>query len=122
MSYLALRFLLAIVFLCSLARGSKDTISSNATITYTGWHNSPAERGTMTILWSCLTAIFACAWTILHLNVPNPGDTIWRKFWRKTKWMAVTVVFPELIFAKAVCELQMAVEDLRELKLMQDET
>jgi len=30
--------------------------------------------------------------------------------------MAVTIIFPEFIFAKAVCELQMAIEDLRELK------
>ena len=38
------------------------------------------------------------------------------KISRKTKWMIITIIFPEFIFAKAVCELQMAIEDLRELK------
>jgi len=34
--------------------------------------------------------------------------------------MAITVIFPEFIFAKAVCELQMAIEDLHELKKQED--
>jgi hypothetical protein len=33
--------------------------------------------------------------------------------------MVITVIFPEFVFAKAVCELQMAVEDLHELKMQE---
>lgn len=35
--------------------------------------------------------------------------------------MVITIVFPEFTFAKAVCELQMAVEDLHQLSLLQDQ-
>jgi len=34
--------------------------------------------------------------------------------------MTITIIFPEFIFAKAVCELQMAIEDLHELKEQED--
>ena len=40
------------------------------------------------------------------------------KLLRKAKWMLI--VFPEFIFAKALCELQMAVEDLHDLSLQQE--
>ncbi|KAH6868511.1 hypothetical protein BKA58DRAFT_387032 [Alternaria rosae] len=113
----ALRVVCALLFLLSLVEGSNNTtVSESGITTYTGWHKGPAERGTVTILWSCLTTVFACTWTVLHLNVPYVSDRTSTKFWRKTKWMAVTVIFPEFIFAKAVCELQMAIEDLHKLK------
>ena len=116
---LALRTVCALFLLLHLAEGSNST-ATDTTPKYTGWQKGPAERGTMTILWSCLTTVFACTWTILHLNVPGYHDgTLW-KVLRKTKWMAVTVIFPEFIFAKAVCELQMAVEDLHDLKKQED--
>lgn len=102
MSYPALRFLLAIILFCNLTGGLNDTVATtDVTITYTGWHNSPAERGTMTILWSCLATIFACTWAILHLNVPDPKDTTWIKLRKKMKWMAITVVFPEFNICKS---------------------
>jgi hypothetical protein len=117
----ALRVALATFLYLSLVGGSNVTESSmNSTTNHTGWHNGPAERGTMNLIWSCLTTVIACTWTILHLNVPGPLDGTWTKFWRKVKWMAITVIFPEFIFAKAVCELQMAVDDLRALSIEQE--
>ncbi|OCL06695.1 hypothetical protein AOQ84DRAFT_410365 [Glonium stellatum] len=82
----------------------------------TGWQAGPSQRGTITIIWSCLSTMIACTWTILHLNVPQQCDSGWRKFCRKTKWMITTILFPEFIFSKAVCELQMAVNDLYDMK------
>lgn len=79
---------------------------------YVGWHDAPNERGTITILWTCLSTIIISTWTILHLNIPRRDDTTVQKTIRKIKWMCVTILFPEITFAKAVCELQMAVEDL----------
>jgi hypothetical protein len=113
----ALRVICALFFCLRLVEGANNiTVPENGTTLYTGWHTGPAERGTMTILWSCLTTAFACTWTILHLNVPHRLDGTLEKIWRKIKWMAITVIFPEFIFAKAICELQMAIEDLHELK------
>jgi hypothetical protein len=113
----ALRVICALFFCLRLVEGvNNTTVPENKTTLYTGWHKGPAERGTITIIWSCLTTVFACTWTILHLNVPYYLESTLTKILRKTKWMAITVIFPEFIFAKAICELQMAIEDLHELE------
>ncbi|KAF2245606.1 hypothetical protein BU26DRAFT_607821 [Trematosphaeria pertusa] len=85
-----------------------------------GWRDGPKERGTLALIWSCLTTILACTWTILHLNVPSIKDTTWKKVKRKIKWMAITILFPEFIFSKAMCELRTAVEDLRTMSNTED--
>lgn len=83
-----------------------------------GWQNGPNQRGTITIIWSCLSTILACTWTILHLNVPGHEDSLLIRIRRKAKWMLITILFPEFIFSKAICELQMAVDDLYSMKQM----
>ncbi|KAJ4019515.1 hypothetical protein NW766_003249 [Fusarium irregulare] len=79
-----------------------------------GWQSSPRDRGTVTLIWGCVTTIFACSWTILHLNVPALTDSAWTRFLRKAKWMAITIVFPEFILSKAICDLRLALRELRE--------
>ncbi|KAF2122333.1 hypothetical protein BDV96DRAFT_640381 [Lophiotrema nucula] len=76
-----------------------------------GWQNGPNERGTIDILWSCISIIIACTWTILHLNAPQYYDSTKVKVLRKLKWMVITILFPEFIFSKAICELRTAVND-----------
>jgi hypothetical protein len=81
-----------------------------------GWQAGPTERGTLTLLYSCLITIFACTWSVLHLNVPGLDDGFWTKALRKAKWMAITVLFPEFIFSKAICELRLALHDLHKFQ------
>ncbi|PQE21521.1 Major facilitator superfamily domain general substrate transporter protein [Rutstroemia sp. NJR-2017a BVV2] len=78
-----------------------------------GWTAGPTGRSTMILLWSCLSTIFASTWTVLHLNVPGQNEPGWKTAGRKVKWMAITVLFPEFIFSKAICELRQAVADLQ---------
>jgi hypothetical protein len=85
----------------------------NAT-TVTGWEAGPTSRGTLSLLWGCLLTIFACTWTVLHLNVPGLEDDMWWKLLRKIKWVAITILFPEFILSKAVCDLRLALCELRE--------
>lgn len=85
---------------------------------YVGWRSGSGDRSTMTLFWNCFTAIVACTWTILHLNVPGPRDKLLKTV-RKAKLMAITIIFPEFIFAKSICELQMAIEDLHDLKMQE---
>jgi hypothetical protein len=80
-----------------------------------GWQDGPTERGTLTLVYSCLVTIFACTWTVLHLNVPALHEKQWRIALRKAKWMAITILIPEFIFSKAICDLRLALNDLREL-------
>ncbi len=100
----------------ALAQAQNSTSSSNENAVKIGWQDGPNQRGTLTILWSCLSTIVACTWTILHLNVPGTCDSMWRRILTKAKWMLVTLLFPELLFSKAVCELQMAVDDLQMMR------
>jgi hypothetical protein len=73
---------------------------------------SPDSRGTLDILWSCLFTIFACTWSVQHLNVPEQregrdpgwrGDFWWmlKGIWSKSKWMITTVIAPEFTLAYA---------------------
>ncbi len=102
---------------------------------------APDVRGTLSILWSCLFTIFACTWTIQHLNVPkqrdrSKEDTNFRlrfyrslkryakSFWSSTKWMLFTMIAPEIVLAKAFQELAAAKKlhkEIHELPLSEDE-
>ncbi|KAI1151823.1 hypothetical protein F4825DRAFT_462315 [Nemania diffusa] len=84
-----------------------------------GWQAGPTERGTLSLVYSCLITIFACTWTVLHLNVPKVDDGLWKLAFRKAKWMAITILFPEFIFSKAICDLRQALYDLREFDIIQ---
>lgn len=73
----------------------------------------------MTLLWACLRTIIVSTWALLHLNIPGPRDGTWEKIKRKITWMALTILFPELTFSKAVCELQMIAEDLHSMNAVE---
>ncbi|KLU89660.1 hypothetical protein MAPG_08631 [Magnaporthiopsis poae ATCC 64411] len=71
-----------------------------------GFVQTPPIRGTMEIVWSCVSVIFLCSWSILHLKVPpqhRPQDWRQRARWRfalfrrKLKWMVLTILAPEIL-------------------------
>lgn len=88
--------------------------ASTSTPALVGWTAGPETRGTLTLVWSCVITIFACTWTVLHLNVPARDEDWFPVLLRKVKWMAINILFPEFIFAKGVCDLRLALEELRE--------
>ncbi|KAK8040053.1 hypothetical protein PG993_008464 [Apiospora rasikravindrae] len=83
-----------------------------------GWQSEDDGRGTWAIVINCLTTIFACTWSIQHLNVPGPlsSDGKWSRLGRSAKWMALTILFPEFMVLHALFELMMAVEALQSMK------
>lgn len=60
------------------------------------WVPEPNGRGTWTLLSSCVLTITLCAWTALHLNVPEHG-TAGRQWLRKTKWLVLGLTAPEMV-------------------------
>lgn len=94
---------------------SQDSNSTTTPTLLQGWVASPQTRGTFDILSSCLVAIIASTWTILHLNLPGSKDSSTTKFFRKLKWMLFTIMFPEFIFAHAMEERLMAYMALERL-------
>lgn len=91
------------------------TLPQNATSeeAVVGWDAGPTRRGTLRLLWSCIATMFTCTWTVLHMNVPGYNDSPMRRLTRKMKWLSINVLFPELIFSKAVCDLRLALDELR---------
>ncbi|KAI1274265.1 hypothetical protein F5Y07DRAFT_410441 [Xylaria sp. FL0933] len=77
-----------------------------------GWHRGPGRRSTLAIIENCLFTIFACTWSIQHLNVPRLDEEWWRSLLRKCKWTVFTLFFPEFLMAHAILEFAMAVEDM----------
>ncbi|KAM0277067.1 hypothetical protein ACHAQH_006075 [Verticillium albo-atrum] len=77
-------------------------------------------RSTLDIAFSCVSILILCSWSILHLNLPRQYDrnitpTNSQKWLRKgdrllqkIKWMIITLIAPEILFARAVAVLRSA--------------
>ncbi|KAI4114677.1 MAG: hypothetical protein LQ345_004587 [Seirophora villosa] len=80
-------------------------IISYENITFTeesvGFVHEPNGRGTLEIVWTCLTVIVLNTWTVLHINIPPPQWNPWRMYLHKLKWAFVTVMIPEGILGIA---------------------
>lgn len=67
-----------------------------------GWVSEPDTRGTFGILSACVATTLLCVWTALHLNVPPPNETRWHwygstRFWRKSLWLFLGLLAPDLV-------------------------
>jgi len=81
----------------------------------TPWTPEPSTRGTWTLLSSSILTIALCAWTALHLNVPEHG-TAHRQWLRKTKWLALGLAAPEMVVYVAWRQRQEAKRLLRDVR------
>lgn len=90
----------------------------------------PNIRSTMEIVWSCISTLLLCCWSIQHLNVPvqtQPTTTrqrLLRKLYflgRKAKWMLLTLIAPEAILAKALTDSRSCRLNSRILRDLADE-
>ncbi|KAJ5986911.1 hypothetical protein N7451_011276 [Penicillium sp. IBT 35674x] len=83
-----------------------------------GWVSSSPLRNSFSILFSCLATFFACAWSILQLNLPGLQETTVQKFKRKVKWMFITIIFPELLASIALVEFGLARKSRKEMRIL----
>lgn len=51
----------------------------------------------MGILWSCLSVLLICCWSVIHPNVPGYKDSNRRILVRKIRYVALCLVAPEWI-------------------------
>lgn len=105
---------LMVLYFSSLAAGFNATVSLSDDQPV-GWQVGSDSRGTWAIVSNCLSTIFACTWTIQHLNVPGKPtlDGKWARKFRSCKWMVVNILFPEFIVLQAAFELLMAIQALK---------
>jgi hypothetical protein len=85
---------------------------------------APDVRGTLNIVWGCVSIILLCTWSMLHLNVPpqfHKGAHGYFSvksyvFFRKTMWMLFAVLAPEIFVGKALNELLSAAYNKKEMQ------
>ena len=73
------------------------TSPSHGNATLVSFVAEPSRRGTLPLLYSCLSSLMLCVWTALHLNLPAPTDTYASYVRRYVKWSAVAVFCPEIL-------------------------
>ena len=83
-----------------------------------GWVSQPEQRGTIDIIWSCLATLFVCVWVMLHLNVPAQDDGNWTLFVRRTRWLTLAVLAPELVMLFASGQWASAKQSMGEMKAL----
>lgn len=81
-----------------------------------GFVEEPTGRGTLNIVWTCLTVIVLNTWTILHLNIPPEEWRTWRIYLHKLRWAATAVFIPEGILAIAFTQWQHAHSTIPEMR------
>ena len=90
-------------------------VFGNVTNNTTPWKSEPNFRGSYDILSNCIVTISLCAWTALHLNVPEHG-TAGRQWLRKTKWLGLGLAAPEMVVYVAWRQRQEAKRLLRDVR------
>ena len=81
-----------------------------------GWVSQPPGRGTLSILLSCVTTIFLCSWSVLCLNLPEPGLGRWGFLKYKLRWQLFTIFFPEVVTGMAAEQWESANQSVQEFK------
>ncbi|KAE8386820.1 hypothetical protein BDV23DRAFT_196220 [Aspergillus alliaceus] len=65
-----------------------------------GWTAGPGTRGTLDILWTCLSTLALCVWTAIHPNIPVKHK-LWPTLLERLGLMALAIIFPEIIITSA---------------------
>lgn len=62
------------------------------------WKSGSDERSTYNILSTCILTLLLCAYTSLHLNIPEHGKSAWyQQLRKKALWVLVGIAAPELV-------------------------
>ena len=61
----------------------------------------PNDRHTIAIVWQCLSTIFLCAVTVVHLDTPHKPVSTRFVFNRYLTWLFWVLLFPEILCLKA---------------------
>lgn len=108
------------------------SISTNCTLPPNGatFVQSPNVRGTLDIVWSCVSLLLICTWSILHLNVPIQStprnkkqsyNRTTRRLARKFGWMAMNVMSPEWAMGKAWSDYRTVSDNMATFKCIAEQ-
>ncbi|KAF3941305.1 hypothetical protein ABW19_dt0201742 [Dactylella cylindrospora] len=69
----------------------------------------------MSLVWSCLVTLFLCSWTAVHPNVWG-RVSLWRRALKRTYYMFLALMFPEVVIGVALLQLLEARELSKRMK------
>lgn len=81
-----------------------------------GWVGQRDQRGSIDIIWNCVSALLICPWVMLHLNVPAKGEEFWPVFVCKSRYLFLAVFIPELLTVIAFGQWATAKRSVAEMK------
>ena len=92
---------LLLLLLCArIAHSGRDSNNEDRSKTV-GWQSDPNNRGTFTLVSSCVLTLTICVYSAMHLNVPPHGESS-LQFWLRTiRWALLGIFGPELVVFKA---------------------
>jgi hypothetical protein len=91
----------------------------NSTIV-TGWVQQPDGRGTIDIIYSSLTTVILCSWSVLCVNIPSAHHKPWKRFMSKLWLAAITLAAPELLVQLAMGQRRSARASVKQFKSMEN--
>ncbi|KAI1177873.1 hypothetical protein F4777DRAFT_167834 [Nemania sp. FL0916] len=59
------------------------------------WATTSNVRGTSDLLWTSVLTLSLCVYTVIHVNIPPPGEKPWRFYRRKMIFMLVAILAPD---------------------------
>lgn len=80
-----------------VAAGSMSVSNSTSTVITVGWVEDAPQRGTLSIITSCILTMGLCVWSALHLNIPPKIEKTARCWTRNFRWMLLGLFAPELV-------------------------
>jgi hypothetical protein len=114
------------------AQAQNTTTSNTTTNDRVAWVPPPKGRGTINIVWSCVSVLLVCTYKCVHLNISSfeenrarwhkcygipywPEWPLLRKQLRKLKWMTIILIAPELGVAIASRQYFKACNDIQNI-------
>lgn len=84
------------------------TVTAHDGTTLCSWADNPATRGTLDILWLCVSTLGLCVWNAVHPDVPYPGTPKWRIIGKRIWWLFVGLFMPEMLVLAALGQFRQA--------------
>ncbi|KAI1144977.1 hypothetical protein F4825DRAFT_467708 [Nemania diffusa] len=97
----------------SAAGGNKTTLRTQLA---PSWSTTSPVRSTANLLWTSVVTLFLCLYTVIHVNIPPPGESRWKVYRRKGLWALAAMIAPEYALWTAYEQLDAANQLQHELE------
>ncbi|KAI9712050.1 MAG: hypothetical protein M1820_001759 [Bogoriella megaspora] len=78
-----------------------NSSSPNSIVYAPSWVSEPDNRGTWSIVYSCIFTLTLCVYSAIHINVGRPGESERKQSLRKAKWVVIAIFAPEVVLFTA---------------------